>query len=214
MASIVLIGDGRIDSELRRYYDEIEALAQMARQREIEQQEFEERMRRMVLAALLLAFLLGGGDATSRVGNDFIQEQRLLHERSISDLSATIYGGGYDVEGGGDMLANRLILWVTAVARVFNKGKQLAPPPPGMLATEEPRLRWIYDPRKEHCDDCALLHNVVLTVSEWARLGIEPQSPQLQCGGWRCGCRWEATDAPSIGLENVPLTFAAVAHHA
>lgn len=47
-----------------------------------------------------------------------------------------------------------------------------------------------------NCDDCLNLHGRVYRASVWDRYGIAPQSPQLACGGWRCGCRFVVTDDP------------------
>ena len=64
------------------------------------------------------------------------------------------------------------------------------------IACRDQKLAWVYNPRKEHCEDCLNLHGRVYRASVWDRYGIAPQSPGLACGGWRCGCRFVVTDDP------------------
>ena len=33
--------------------------------------------------------------------------------------------------------------------------------------SDVPKLMWVYDPSKEHCDDCGRLHGQVHWASEW-----------------------------------------------
>lgn len=57
-------------------------------------------------------------------------------------------------------------------------------------------LEWVYDPSKEHCDDCDRLNGVVASGNEWAASRWRPGARDLDCGGWRCGCRLLPTDKP------------------
>lgn len=66
-------------------------------------------------------------------------------------------------------------------------------------APDEARLRWNFDPDKEHCLTCEALNGIVATVSDWQDSGFTPQAPpndMLECGGWRCGCSLEFTTEP------------------
>lgn len=101
---------------------------------------------------------------------------------------------------GWERLASRLGLWVNTAIGAFTSGQVDAEPVPG---EPEPRYTWRLGATEQHCGDCLRLDGVTLTASEWARAGIKPQSPQLECGGWRCDCRLELTEAASIGFENV-----------
>lgn len=218
-----------INAALSAYYLQLEQLSRQAVRREITPAEYRNRMEDVVTAALFQAFILGGGSLNSREAKLYIDEQRQITFNSIAILGDAIYSGRYGEQVIGDdirqteenglaKLAARLSLWTFALGRVFNRS-MLYPtgqatgidPDTGMPVTpEEPRYIWLYDPRKEHCSDCAKLNGTVLTANEWKRTGIEPQSPALQCGGWRCGCRLQQTDQPSMGMGGV--NFTAVAH--
>ena len=59
------------------------------------------------------------------------------------------------------------------------------------------KLKWIYNPEKEHCKTCVALNNIVAYASEWDEFGLHPQgapNEKLECGGWKCGCRLEPTN--------------------
>lgn len=61
---------------------------------------------------------------------------------------------------------------------------------------------WALGGTEEHCPECSALDGWVATSEEWQQSGINPQMPpndMLTCGGWRCDCRLEKTDAPSMG---------------
>lgn len=84
----------------------------------------------------------------------------------------------------------RVDMWVNRYSDVVNQSMLEAKP--------EQRYRWIYGDT-QHCGTCAMLHGTVATGTMWRASGFHPQQPpnaQLECGGWRCQCRFEATDAP------------------
>lgn len=60
----------------------------------------------------------------------------------------------------------------------------------GQIANEnDPLLMWVNGRTKKPCSDCSRLGGQVHRASEWRAMGIEPQSPDLACGGWHCQCR-------------------------
>jgi 2'-5' RNA ligase len=65
-----------------------------------------------------------------------------------------------------------------------------------MIAMGDRKLKWTYDPKKEHCVDCRNLHNKVYRASVWEKMGIWPQSAELNCFGLHCGCSTAPTDDP------------------
>jgi len=85
-------------------------------------------------------------------------------------------------------LYNRAELWVNQYGAV----KAIAQ----SIACRDQKLMWIRNPRKNSCEDCINLDGRVYRASIWDRYGIYPQSPELGCGGWRCGCRFIVTDEP------------------
>lgn len=64
------------------------------------------------------------------------------------------------------------------------------------MTGRDQKLKWIWNPIKEHCNSCAKLNGRVYRASTWARYNIEPQSFRLECKGFRCGCVWEVTTDP------------------
>lgn len=100
------------------------------------------------------------------------------------------------LKGGWGRIAGRVRLWVNRGNASYARGQELA-----LVVDEEPRYTWRLGATEQHCTDCLRLDGVTLTASEWDRLGIHPQSPDLECGGWHCDCRRVPTDKPSDGLE-------------
>lgn len=66
-------------------------------------------------------------------------------------------------------------------------GQIFAPP---RVGEPESRFRWELGNTEEHCTDCLALNGQVKTSSEWLSAGIAPQSPDLECGGWLCDCKF------------------------
>lgn len=83
----------------------------------------------------------------------------------------------------------RINIWANRYRSVYHAAKA--------MACGDKKFKWVYDPEKEHCADCAKLHGRVYRASVWAKYGIHPQHPDLECGGWLCGCRFEETDEPA-----------------
>jgi hypothetical protein len=72
-----------------------------------------------------------------------------------------------------------------------------------VTASAKDRFKWVVGPT-EHCGTCAALDGVVATAEKWNELrrrGIEPQGDKLECGGWKCQCRYEPTNEPLSDLS-------------
>lgn len=87
-------------------------------------------------------------------------------------------------------------------ANRYNEAKHLAM---GMACGDQ-KLVWQLGPTKVHCGTCLKMNGKVKRASQWDRAGVRPQSPELECGGWRCLCTLNPTDAPmSMGpLPRMP----------
>jgi hypothetical protein len=86
----------------------------------------------------------------------------------------------------------RLELWVNRWLDVFNQAV--------LSAREDPKLKWIYNPLKDHCPTCSKLNGKVKRKSVWEAAGLRPQNPpnpKLACGGWNCGCQLVPTTEPA-----------------
>jgi hypothetical protein len=212
------IGDDRIDGELRQYYDELDELTQRALDGAVRESDFKDEMERIAIAALLLAFLLAGGNPEAAGADTELDRERKTVRNSIDVLADDIYDGRYSARGedeeapaqtddeGREKLQNRLVLWSHTLAGVYALGQEFQPPKlnaDGRI--EEPRLVWRRGGTADPCSDCVALDGVILTADEWRRLGVRPQGHMLECGGWHCLCGRYPTDAPSVGFANVPI---------
>lgn len=94
------------------------------------------------------------------------------------------------------VLVNRIAqLWTRSYDGAVSKGQTYAP--------DDPTYVWRLGATEKHCRDCLNLDGQVHTASEWRAAGIQPQSPDLECGGWNCDCRLESTELESSGAVTV-----------
>lgn len=208
MADIPSIDD-KIDPQLQAYYDQLAALTAAALAGNINERDFVEQMERIVLAALLLAYLLGGGTQDTATDDAKYLERVEQNKNSVAVLADDIYSGKYTAsdkqtaEEAAQKLDNRLGLWVIGLAAVYDLGKNQQP---DFVIVDGELVEYTETWRvgaTEHCKTCLALDGVTLTPSEWARLGLEPRSPDLACGGWNCKCSRQSEGRSSDGLENV-----------
>lgn len=205
MAQPPSINDPLADPQLQIYFGRIDDLTGMALSGDIDESSFRDELLRLTIAAAVLMFVLGGGVVGGAGYNAMIAEQTTIARQSVAKLSDDIYSGRYSADKDKDktadeareMLRNRLALWAGTIAGVYATGQlnQPARPvtvAPGVSAVVEPSLTWRLGATEQHCTDCASLDGQTMTVSEWKAAGIQPQSPDLECGGWRCDCRLEA----------------------
>ena len=217
MADIIQIGDPRVDLELQRYFDELDALARAALEKEMPESEFRQDAERAALAAMFLFFPLGGGDVSLPGASNELARRRTVVRSSVVKLASDIYSGKYSrveaegavqqtVEEGREKLRNRLTLWANDAGGDYTRGQVYAPPrlngETGRV--EEPRYTWRLGATEQHCSDCLFFNGQTLTASEWRQLPA-PQSPDLECGGWLCDCSLVPTTEPSVGIENLGL---------
>lgn len=203
--------DETIDPALQAYYDQIAALATAALSGAVDETQFKEEMERLALAALLLAYLLGGGTAVTAEADAKYQERVQQTQNSVNVLADDIFSGRYGANDGqtaeeaAAKLDTRLGLWVFGQAAVYDLGKNQQPDVVFVDgAAVEYTETWRVGPT-EHCPTCLALDGVTLTPSEWAQLGIEPRSPDLDCGGWNCRCVKKPEGRPSDGLSALGL---------
>ena len=84
---------------------------------------------------------------------------------------------------GWQKLVGRVSLWINQGNNAYNTGIVDSEPGP-----DEPRYMWKLGSTERHCSDCLNLNGQIKTASEWRTAGIQPQSPDLECGGWNCDC--------------------------
>ena len=92
-------------------------------------------------------------------------------------------------------------LWTRSFDGLVSKGQTHTPPEVDEDTGEEVEAAfvWRLGATEDHCVDCLNLDGQVHTAAEWLASGIQPQSPDLACGGWNCDCRLEPTELPSSG---------------
>lgn len=120
-------------------------------------------------------------------------EQKVLEQRINSELVyilgfADAVDAAREKEEAITTLFPRLELWVSRYNEIQDYAK--------IMACGDKKFKWVYDPAKEHCSDCARLNGRVYRGSIWAKYGLYPKARKLACGGWLCGCRLEETDDP------------------
>lgn len=85
-------------------------------------------------------------------------------------------------------LYTRAALWINRYGEAKAQAKQ--------MACGDQKLKWVWNPLKEHCSDCERLNGRVYRASVWQAQGIRPRMSGLECGGWQCGCDFVVTDEP------------------
>jgi len=114
-------------------------------------------------------------------------QQAIVSELNYIDGFATAIEAGSKANGGKlEPLMSRADLWVARYNDVTNRAR--------VKACADKKLMWVWNPRKEHCADCARLNGRVYRASTWDRYGLRPQSPDLECKGFKCGCSFAPTD--------------------
>src|SRR5512133_1859375 len=110
-------------------------------------------------------------------------EEEQGHMLQLADdlLSARASQSGLEpFRGRADMYANRYNDILNA-AHVWFGGKRM--------------LEWQYGDT-DHCNDCSRLNGIVASADDWKESGWQPQSRDLECGGYHCQCRLVPTDKP------------------
>lgn len=85
-------------------------------------------------------------------------------------------------------LLDRVELWSNRYNQVENNART--------FFAENQKLIWSVSSGKKHCRNCGALDGYVKRASQWRDYPLEPQSSRLACGGYRCGCSLDETDAP------------------
>lgn len=200
--------DDAVDPRLSAYYEQLDALTAAALAGGIDEGQFIAEMERVVTAAALLVYLLGGGTEATAESDAAYQERRRQNLNSIRVLADDIYSGRYSESDektaaeGRNELQNRLLLWTFGLAAFYDLGKSQQSE---VAFTEDGQAvelteTWHLGSTEQHCATCAGLDGITLTIAEWNELGLDPRGPDLNCGGWRCDCSRTADGLPSDGI--------------
>ena len=214
----------QVETELDQYQQDLQLLSVQLQQDEISEDEFIEQVEVITAAVYFIACLDG-----SQTDNDNEAARRLTQDARIAlDIlgteagtvvdQATIEAAIPDVEARNGIdsqlaivatsavnfagklklevydpqdLLFRIALWVNKALEMYSWGQ--------LFRVDNPFYQWIYNPLKEHCDDCERLNGQVHTAREWYASGFWPRSISLDCEGWLCGCSFIKSNGPSQG---------------
>lgn len=84
----------------------------------------------------------------------------------------------------------RVDLWANRYTETANRAR--------MHFGAQARFQWQLGKTEDHCATCARLNGIIAFGREWEQARLHPQmppNPLLECGGWRCDCRFKPTKA-------------------
>jgi hypothetical protein len=149
-----------------------------------------------------------GADEVGVLPEDYTDEDKAILDAIIADEKEYVTGLGVAVIDARDKVKDpenitneerqafssefqsRIEIWSSRYTDVNNQAK--------LQFGGKEKLVWTLGATEEHCESCAALNGIVAYADEWVEAGIMPQSPPnqaLACGGWRCDCSLNATNA-------------------
>lgn len=160
--------------------------------------EFTDSFKRSLQRHLILAW----DEGASRYGispEDYSEEEQAALEDFITDQYGFVSSFADDIQaqskkkgGALEPLLARVDIWVNRYDEACSLARTMA-------GADEPQI-WKVNPRKEHCATCVALDGWVKRGSYWQQFyeetGIRPQSLDLICHGYRCGCALKPTRQP------------------
>lgn len=79
-------------------------------------------------------------------------------------------------------IAERIILWGAIILAASERAKT--------HTTIPILLQWQLGNTEKHCNTCARFAGVIKTPAEWRATGYAPRGRNLECGGFKCDCRY------------------------
>lgn len=192
---------------INTYHQALIKLVNQYRKKEIGKTAFKEQMRALIAKQFRLGWIAGARTVDALDAVKFPDSDVIL-EGLIDDELAYIqeFADAVQVATKAITLADitrRLGIWANQFERLKNRAM--------LFFGGEKRLMWREGDTVKKCVTCVGLDGQVRTANEWARLNIQPQDKQLECGGWNCDCSFVVTNAP---LTNSPLPpLGTKAHH-
>ena len=178
----------------RNYTSEIKSLVRGLWSGAIDERQFNMRFLITIDTGLRAAWLEGA--ATCGILEDELTQQEKVEIENfiiqqvfyISGFKNAIIKGSKENDGKLRPLQLRAKMWSNA----YNKAKAKAQ----QFACGDRKMKWIWNPLKDHCRTCVGFNGRVYRMSTWAQYNALPQSNALECRGFLCGCRLEPTDEP------------------
>lgn len=110
----------------------------------------------------------------------------------VTGLGEVLIGDGISDAAAGSKAA---LWWNKSIMPFYDAGR--------LSANANMPARWILNPLKKNCDTCLAANGQVHRLRQWVEANIMPQSDNLLCGGFQCGCVTQA--APGERLSPVAL---------
>ena len=181
-----------VEGILAQYVSDFQFLVEEAINEEISQSEFESRLAELV-ALILMAIWLRGANLNlsdlTPTDRSIMDDALEPHLNSVRGLSDDLYAGRYEDSPAAAL--TRIIVWSNMAAGIYFMGL--------LSRRDDPRLRWDWDPLKDHCNDCVRLNGQIHTAAEWRASGFVPRTTALECRGFNCGCGFSETSEPVQG---------------
>jgi hypothetical protein len=105
----------------------------------------------------------------------------------ILPLADAIEAGSKANGGALEPLISRADMWANRYNEAQNQGQ--------IVTGGNLKYQWVLGPT-EHCSTCLRLSGKIKRAETWAASPLQPQSRNLECGGWRCQCALIPTDLP------------------
>ena len=162
----------------------------------LEQDDFSQTMKEVIAIAILLAFLRASKKTEAQLTErelKIIAENVQVGQDAADNMADEIAAGRYtvtDEKPKPPSIMARAILWGAAILGIQAVGQ--------LFRDDDPFWEWRVGPT-EHCSDCLRLNGQVHRGSEWLSSGWSPQSPSLECHGYRCQCSLAPSYGPSSG---------------
>lgn len=131
--------------------------------------------------------------------SDLTPDELMALEREISSQYQYLIGFANAIESNSKRRKGKLgplhkrgEMWISRYSAVRDLAKS--------YACRDAKLKWVWNPNKEHCSSCQRLNSRVYRASIWRKYDIYPRMHRLACKGYRCGCVFEKTlDAVTPG---------------
>ncbi len=126
---------------------------------------------------------------------EFTTEEQAVLSQRIDQAASTVVGFAASINANNRASGAKLKpqlgraeMWTNQYVTTRNMAQQ--------IACADRKLKWVWNPMKEHCHDCQRYNGRVYRASTWRKYNIAPQSRNLACGGYRCGCNFVPTTDP------------------
>lgn len=152
------------------------------------------QLRKYGLAAFRDGLNEGGVNTTDSTGAPIALEpdEQAAYEGWLLEQSAYVSAFNKTLSKGAtpDAIA-KASLWANkSIMPIYTEGV--------ISADKNGMYQWVVG-NTEHCEDCLRLNGQVHRLRNYVSRGWVPQASKLQCGGWRCQCKFVKTNLPVSG---------------